>query len=326
MHQKWSAFKITWVLYLGVFIVPLSFYYTFTQLSALKSSSQVVRELGSVGGEILSLTNDRNSSIAKEKIARIDDILKSQKSWIEHHNDDPYYVGSSSLMSDYQSLLECWSRFKENGNKKDAKECRRKALSLAFYADRIVMLTQDRIRNMLYVDLSIAVLLLLFLILFVREYIYTHLKQDFIRDEETQLFNLTYCRAVADNLCAQADRTKHPLSMIYIEVEIFNNKKLNRSYRADLLKRLGETFKDTTRRSDVVCRYSESSFLLLLPNTPEAESRLTAERVVNEIKERFGDGFEELKLKAWTDTRKEDEECHNFLYRSIDNIDTVVIN
>jgi len=114
VQEKWSAYSITWILYLGILLLPFGFYYTYSQLQTVKSSTEVVRRLGRSGGDMLLLTMRGDKSGLQQKNKEIDKTLKELRGWFVAHNNDIFYVGVHSLLEDYDEMVACWGRLKKN--------------------------------------------------------------------------------------------------------------------------------------------------------------------------------------------------------------------
>lgn len=104
-------------------------------------------------------------------------------------------------------------------------------------------------------------------------------------DELTSLHNRKYLheRLVAE--ISRAKRYKTKLSCLLFDIDFF--KVVNDMYGYDwgdvLLKSLAEKLKSLIRKEDVLTRYGDEEFLLVLPNTPEENAFLFAERFRRDI-------------------------------------------
>lgn len=104
-------------------------------------------------------------------------------------------------------------------------------------------------------------------------------------DELTGLHNRKYLheRLVAE--ISRAKRYKTKLSCLLFDIDFF--KVVNDMYGYDwgdvLLKSLAEKLKSLVRKEDVLTRYGDEEFLLVLPNTSEENAFLFAERFRRDI-------------------------------------------
>lgn len=104
-------------------------------------------------------------------------------------------------------------------------------------------------------------------------------------DELTGLHNRKYLheRLVAE--ISRAKRYKTKLSCLLFDIDFF--KVVNDMYGYDwgdvLLKSLAEKLKSLIRKEDVLTRYGDEEFLLVLPNTSEENAFLFAERFRRDI-------------------------------------------
>lgn len=116
-------------------------------------------------------------------------------------------------------------------------------------------------------------------------------------DELTGLFNRKYLH---QRLEAELSRSKrYNISISCLLLDIDNFKVINDMYGYDcgdvLLKKLSEIMSSHVRKEDVLTRYGDEEFIILLPNTDEEHAYLFAERLRRDIAkfEFFPDGEEE---------------------------------
>lgn len=104
-------------------------------------------------------------------------------------------------------------------------------------------------------------------------------------DELTGLFNRKYLH---QRLEAELSRSKrYNISISCLLLDIDNFKVINDMYGYDtgdvLLKRLSEIMTSHVRKEDVLTRYGDEEFIILLPNTDEEHAYLFAERLRRDI-------------------------------------------
>ena len=104
-------------------------------------------------------------------------------------------------------------------------------------------------------------------------------------DELTGLHNRKYLQERLDQEIARAKRYKTPLSCLLFDIDFF--KVVNDMYGYEwgdvLLKNLAEKLKQMVRKEDVLTRYGDEEFILILPNTSEDNAFLFAERFRRDI-------------------------------------------
>lgn len=102
-----------------------------------------------------------------------------------------------------------------------------------------------------------------------------------IRDELTGVFNRRHLRDVLRLESMRTDRHGGAMSLCMLDIDFFRN--VNDDYghlAGDLvLKRVAEIAQAELRQTDVLCRYGGEEFAILLPQTPLAGARITAERI-----------------------------------------------
>jgi diguanylate cyclase (GGDEF)-like protein len=100
-------------------------------------------------------------------------------------------------------------------------------------------------------------------------------------DEVSGVFNRRYFNDKLTEELRRARRYSSSLSLLILDVDNF--KRLNDSFghlEGDaVLRRLGRLLKESTRATDLVCRFGGDEFAVVLPETSSSESLTTAERI-----------------------------------------------
>jgi len=104
-------------------------------------------------------------------------------------------------------------------------------------------------------------------------------------DELTGLHNRKYLHERLDSEISRAKRYKTTLSCLLFDIDFF--KVVNDMYGYDwgdvLLRSMADKLKFLVRKEDVLTRYGDEEFLLVLPNTTEENAFLFAERFRRDI-------------------------------------------
>jgi diguanylate cyclase (GGDEF)-like protein len=104
-------------------------------------------------------------------------------------------------------------------------------------------------------------------------------------DELTGLHNRKYLHERLDAEISRAKRYKTQLSCLLFDIDFF--KVVNDMYGYDwgdvLLRSLADKLKSLIRKEDVLTRYGDEEFILVLPNTSEENAFLFAERFRRDI-------------------------------------------
>ena len=104
-------------------------------------------------------------------------------------------------------------------------------------------------------------------------------------DELTGLHNRKYLQERLDAEISRARRYKTPLSCLLFDIDFF--KVVNDMYGYEwgdvLLRNLSDKLKQMIRKEDVLTRYGDEEFIVILPNTAEENAFLFAERFRRDI-------------------------------------------
>lgn len=104
-------------------------------------------------------------------------------------------------------------------------------------------------------------------------------------DELTGLYNRKYLHERLESELSRAKRYNIPLSCLLIDIDFF--KTVNDIYGYDwgdvLLKKIAEVIKSFARKEDIVTRYGDEEFIVILPNTDEKNTYVFAQRIREEV-------------------------------------------
>jgi len=113
----------------------------------------------------------------------------------------------------------------------------------------------------------------------------TSLKTIAITDELTGLYNRKYLHSRLDAEISRAKRYHTSLSCVLIDIDFF--KTVNDMYGYDwgdvLLKKIAQMLEALIRKEDILTRYGDEEFILVLPNTSEEQAFIFAERFRRDI-------------------------------------------
>ena len=112
-----------------------------------------------------------------------------------------------------------------------------------------------------------------------------NLKKQSVTDELTGLYNRKYLHHRLEAEMSRAKRYGTPLSCLLIDIDFF--KTVNDMYGYDwgdvLLKKIAQMLEALIRKEDILTRYGDEEFILILPNTSEDNAFIFAERFRRDI-------------------------------------------
>ena len=112
-----------------------------------------------------------------------------------------------------------------------------------------------------------------------------NLKKQSVTDELTGLYNRKYLHHRLEAEISRAKRYGTPLSCLLIDIDLF--KTVNDMYGYDwgdvLLKKIAQMLEALIRKEDILTRYGDEEFILILPNTSEDNAYIFAERFRRDI-------------------------------------------
>lgn len=108
------------------------------------------------------------------------------------------------------------------------------------------------------------------------------------RDGLTGLYNHRYFQKVLETELERADRYKHPVSLLFLDIDFF--KKINDSFGHpvgdEILKEVGNLLIKLVRNCDVVARYGGEEFAVVLPETGSKGANVLAQRLRRGIEQK----------------------------------------
>ncbi|HFU74536.1 MAG TPA: diguanylate cyclase, partial [Helicobacteraceae bacterium] len=278
MQNQWSSFKITWILYLVVFLIPVSFYYVSTSFNEIKEGTKVIRQSSWLAGNTFYPLQDKNTDEQHYKKRLVTNALRTIAAWVDSNKNSEFYIGDLSLIDDFKEVQACWKDYPSiSMNQVSVNlKCYQETDRLANTIEKMVYLQQNRTINVFYLSLSLAMFLALITIYIVRSYIQYQIKQNAIHDLETNLYNKKYFNAQLQSACARSQRHKDPLTILRVT---YHSEVENKKVQLQLLEKIGKVILDATRKSDIAARYDETDFMILMPFTDKDNADRLKQRV-----------------------------------------------
>lgn len=111
-------------------------------------------------------------------------------------------------------------------------------------------------------------------------------KQFDVEDPLTGFFNEHFYKRILDKEADRSKRTFAPVSVIKIAIDAFKEIEVSqgRSFCDEIIKKIAEIIKKTSRLPDYVCRTGENEFSIILTNCNRKGAALRAERLRQSLK------------------------------------------
>ncbi len=237
-----------------------------------------------------------------------EDLSKIQK-WISTYQSEIAKINKKDIEAEFLLLKKCWSITVLKVE--EIKRC------YTFYKHIVDALKNCSAAWLKDLQSSITLLITALIILLIlgfkliKLYIDKELEENIIYDTESRLYSYYYCVDIIRKLCSHSDRTKRPISAIFIEFPELE--KYHLDDKKKILEIVGEFLTSTIRLSDIACRYGQSSFLILMPNT---ESSIPLKRIQEGLGNYLKESFPECKIKVSSSERSIEEDCKEFIKRS----------
>jgi len=296
MQKEWTSLRITLVLYMLVLLIPVSFYLVSNSIQTITEDTKVIRQSSWLAGTAAYISSNPDMQNMDDRIAKVGRALYEISIWVDNNQFSKFYIGDQTLSQDFKDVKNCWNSYDKlllsqtNELSLKADECYRVSEKLAIIIEKMTYLKQNRIINLFYIDLGIAMLLTMLSIYFVRVYIQYQLRKHSIHDHETHLFNTKYLLSVIQKLTAESVRHGDPLSILWISMRFDDD--TSKPKKLQLLKQFGKIVQETIRTSDTAARYDDASldfnenlFAILLPMSSKENGTVLQDRLHNLIKE-----------------------------------------
>jgi len=100
-------------------------------------------------------------------------------------------------------------------------------------------------------------------------------------DTLTGIYNRAHFDSVLDNEISRCRRSKQSMALLMLDLDHFKDINDNYGHQCGdlVLQTVAQTLEQTTRCSDVVCRYGGEEFAIILPETSATNAYITAEKI-----------------------------------------------
>lgn len=286
MHKNPTAFRITLMFYLGILLLPIVFYFSYRSFDALEMTMLAVETQRDLTTNMLGYMQANNITEGKKSIERMETAIDRLRPWIQANKNNPFNVGGNMLPR-LDALRACVSNLDPSAARGRGVplECSKMTGQFGFAMEKMLQLQLEQQRRLLYLSFIGMFGYLIFLTYIVRLFIDRQLRKDAIKDLETMLFNRQFFEWALQGGVSAARRNGVDVSLVCIDVKPLtrknneeNRQQLQR-YIHDIAKIVGES----VRESDMVSRYDEDTFMILLNKCDERGGKVYVERLTEEL-------------------------------------------
>ena len=292
MIKNSASLKLITLLLLLISTLPLGITISISVLSKLQNDAKAVNTIGYIRGSSQRLL----ISPSFEHQQKIIDIVDSKFEEIEkkYIPKNKSYIDASDFTADYQSLRSYWDRLKNNVLKGDisqrelrfiSEQCWIRADAVANTAEKISRIKYEE-SELIFLGIGSFILMLLVISIVL---IYTEVKNklalNVIQDSLTKLYNRTYFLKKLQSSIKSFERTKHPFSLLFIDIDHFKsiNDNFGHSIGDDILRGFADLLRETLREGDIAFRYGGEEFVVLAKHADISASYALAERIRKKV-------------------------------------------
>jgi diguanylate cyclase (GGDEF)-like protein len=285
MQKELSVFKSTILLYVMVALLPFGFYFIHDAFDTIQTDTKVLAKVYNINNDRYKLINPIYQRQTNSIIKDIDNNLHYISLWVQNPQNQKYYIGASSLISDFRAIEKYLNRCKLESIKNNQKSLKKLILynhkldDFATVIEKMVYIKQDSIINVFYISLAILIILVMLSIYLIRLYIEYQINKNSIYDSETNLYNHDYLMEHLKTTCARATRYKYPLSLLSISLREINLDALEKDEYKRFMETIGDMLLSLTRTSDVACRYNKNHIAIILPFTEKENAQILMSRI-----------------------------------------------
>jgi len=126
--------------------------------------------------------------------------------------------------------------------------------------------------------------------------LYQQLRELSITDELTGIYNRRYFNQRFEEELRRAERYKHPLSILMIDIDFFKhyNDIHGHIMGDEVLKKISHLILTNIRKADILARYGGEEFVVLLPEIDKERAKKVAEKLRKKIEKSPFDGEEQI--------------------------------
>jgi diguanylate cyclase (GGDEF)-like protein len=294
MQKDWPAFRITFLLYTIVVLIPVNYYFASRSFQSMENDASVIQQVGVLNGNIQRLVKLSPDEQREDLVANIDNAFGTLDERFIHDSLNREYVEMFRAEEGYELLYGCWDNLKTDLQSsrerglvvKRSEQCWDIASDLALTAQKMAEFKSERMLNTLFLTLVLTTLVVVALIYFVRVYMKIQINKQAIRDTLTGLFNRKYFMEAIEKAQGMSHRHESPLSLLYLDIDEFRklNEELGKKSGDRLLAATGDLLNGFFRKSDTVCRLKGDDFVVIVPDADLENAFQLAQRLIAVIR------------------------------------------
>ena len=313
MKNKQNAFRMTMIFYLGVLLLPIGFYWSYSSFDALRNVTDGLRLHSNILQEIVSLSRTNDSGAAMESRLRLQDDIAKLSVLVENASREGMLIGAE-LSPYFKDLMRRTASIdiQKEGFADELAFIGEMERRIGFVVDKMVQMQLQRQKNISYAIFVCMLIYLIVMIYVVRWFIHRELRKGMIEDLESSLYSKAFFDAALAMNISTSRRKSHPLSMLCLDISFINAMNVSKHAKQMKLHSFAERLKSLSRGSDVVGRVDDDMIALILTDTNEEEGWKLVDRLKASLPVEYGKEFQMNIVEL-----KQDEETSQFLNRSL---------
>ncbi|MEA2091476.1 MAG: GGDEF domain-containing protein [Campylobacterota bacterium] len=291
MKKDWSVIRITVLLYLIIFLLPLNYYFAKQSFQSTKNDATTMKHLVFINGAVQHLINIDNKGKLDSLTKEIDISFKYIDTTFINFSSNIEYIKLFRADESYNLLKSVYTKLKDTSTASDLKKnlatnFLKEINAFSHIVEDMMNYKQDIVLDRLYISLAVTMFTIITLIFFIRFYIKLQLRKHAIHDHVTGLYNKKYFDSVLNNAKLLADRQEKPLAILLLSITNYKELRMSLDTKTfeKQIQEFAKIFSYFFRQSDTVCRIDNACFAAITPDATLENANKLSKRLGEKLK------------------------------------------